>query len=163
MDLNIETMTFDVIAFKLVETDKQTSKQVRQNSDDLRRSRQIYKAFQEFVADCSIVFAEIPSGAQSARAALAFGVSVGLVASCPKPVIQVQPFETKMATIGTKTASKEEMIIWASQAYPDAPWLRTAKGKILNKNEHLADAIAIGHAGIVTDQFVQLLSMRKVA
>jgi Holliday junction resolvasome RuvABC endonuclease subunit len=163
LNLNLTTMTFEVLEFKLIETERQVTKQVRQNSDDLRRARQIYKAFHAFVIDCILVFAEIPSGAQSARAALSFGVSVGIVASCPKPALQIQPTESKMAAVGTKTASKEEIISWASELYPDAPWMRTAKGKILNKNEHLADSIAIAHAGIATDQFLQLLAMRKAA
>jgi len=158
---DVDSATFDVKALQLIDTEKMKSKTVRQNSDDLRRSREIVKAFHAFVADCSLVFAEIPTGAQSARAALAFGVAIGILAACPKPLIQVQPFETKLATVGTKTASKEEMIEWATTRFPNAPWLRARSGKkqIVNANEHLADAVAIAHAGIETDQFLQLRAM----
>jgi hypothetical protein len=47
--------------------------------------------------------------------------------------------------------------------FPNAPWLRAKGGKkqILNSNEHLADAVAIAHAGIKTDQFLQLMAMRR--
>jgi hypothetical protein len=163
LELDLDTMTLGVLDLELIDTERMVNKSVRQNSDDLRRSREIIKLFHAFVGDCSLAFAEIPSGAQSARAALSFGISIGLLASCPKPLIQVQPFETKMATVGTKTASKEEMIIWATEKFPDAPWLRAKGGKkqVLNSNEHLADAVAIAHAGIATDQFLQLMAMRR--
>lgn len=167
LDLDLKAMTFTrVVAMELVETEKETGKKVRQNSDDLRRSRQIVKAFHAFVKDVPVVFAEVPSGAQSARAALSFGISIGILAACPKPLIQVMPAETKLATVGTRTASKEEMIEWATEHFPDAPWFRHKhKGvmKLTDKNEHLADAVAIGHAGIVTDQFLQLLALLRQA
>lgn len=160
--LDLTTLHFEVQDLKLVQTEKQTSKQVRQNSDDLRRARELARAFHDFAAQTKIGFAEVPTGAQSARAMYAFGVSVGLLAACPVPLIQVQPYETKLATVGTKTASKEEMIEWAVAAYPAAPWLKHIRGGkevIGNKNEHLADALAIAHAGVKTDQFQQLRAL----
>jgi len=166
LNLNMETMSLTIEKMELVETDKQTSKTVRQNSDDLRRAKQICKSFHNFILDCKLVFAEIPSGAQDARSALSFGAVIGILAACPKPLIQVQPSETKMATVGTKTASKEEMISWATGVYPEADWLkRNLKGKVvyIAKNEHLADAVAIAHAGLDTDQFQQVLAMLRSA
>ena len=164
MNLDLQTMKFDILDFMLIETDRQVSKQVRQNSDDLRRCKLIYRGFSEFVKDCAVVFAEIPSGAQSASALKALAMVTGLLAGCPKPLIQVQPAETKIATVGTRTASKEEMIAWAAETYPDAAWLRVRKsGKLLAKNEHLADACAIAHAGIATDQFLQVVALWRSA
>lgn len=163
LDLDLNTLKLTVLDLKLIETDKQSSKTVRQNSDDLRRAIQLNEGFHEFIADCKFVFAEIPTGAQSARAMYAFGLVVGVISSLKivkKPLIQVQPFETKLATVGTKTASKEEMIEWADEAYPDAPWMRVKKtNKMLGKNEHLADAVAVAHAGLKTDQFLQIMEM----
>lgn len=162
LSLDLQTLRFEVQALQLVQTEKKASKQVRQNSDDLRRARELAIAFQEFAALTKIGFAEVPTGAQSARAMYAFGVSVGLLAACPVPLIQVQPHETKLATVGTKTASKEEMIEWAVETYPEAPWLKHIRGGkevVGNKNEHLADALAIAHAGVKTDQFQQLRAM----
>lgn len=158
-----------ITAMRTVITDRRVNKVVRQNSDDLRRAQQLHKAMQA-LAGCTVVFSEVPSGAQSARAALSFGVAVGILASCPVPLIQVQPFETKMATVGTKTASKEEMIEWAHETYPHLPWLRyerkTAKhekGSLHDENEHMADACAVIHAGVQTDEFDRLMSMWKAA
>jgi len=162
LHLDTETLKLSVRSLTLIETEKRTGKTVRQNSDDLRRCKEIVQRYHFLINKCTVAFAEIPTGAQSARAMYAFGASVGMLASCPIPLIQVQPFETKLATVGTKTASKEEMIEWAVEHYPDAPWIRRA-GKMTLKNEHLADAVAVAHAGIKTDQFQQLLAMWRGA
>lgn len=162
LTLDLQTLKMEVIQLKLVTTERQVTKQVRQNSDDLRRAKELAREFHEFAALTAIAFAEVPTGAQSARAMYAFGVAVGLLATCPVPLIQVQQSETKLATVGTKTASKAEMIEWAVETYPDAPWIthkRAGKTVVGNKNEHLADALAIAHAGVKTDQFQQLRAM----
>lgn len=157
--VELPALTIHVDNLELIETEKRANKQVRVNSDDLRRAQEISKRFREAALTWGTVcFCEVPTGAQSARAMFAFGLSIGVLAACPIPLIQVQPFETKLATVGTKVASKEEMIEWAVENFPHAPWMRKA-GKVLNKNEHLADAVAIAHAGIKTDQFQQLLAM----
>ena len=160
--IKLDTMQIGVENLVLLTTEKRANKIVRQHSDDLRRAQELQRGMIANCDKCSIAFAEIPTGAQSARAMYAFGLAVGVMASCPIPLIQVQPFETKLATVGTKTASKEEMIEWATGAYPNAPWLRLggkADGRILNDNEHLADAIAVSHAGIRTDEFKRLVAM----
>jgi Holliday junction resolvasome RuvABC endonuclease subunit len=170
--LKLETMQFGIESLHTIVTEKESkTKKIRQNSDDLRRCQEIIKVYHPLVANCTVVFAEIPVGAQSARAAFAFGAATALVASCPVPVIQVQPSETKMATVGTKTASKEEMIEWAQATYPNGPFERYpkdkfVKGKLIRKagdivdgEEHVCDAVAVAHAGIRTDQFRQLLAL----
>lgn len=157
-----EEHLFHVLELKLIDTEKDKGKAVRRNSDDLRRSREIIDALEHFTKDCEFVFAEIPSGAQNARAAFAFGIVVGILAGIRIPLIQVQPLETKKATVGTKTASKADMIEWATTRYPDAPWIKRA-GKLTLANEHLADAIAIAHAGVLTDQFKQISALMKRA
>lgn len=162
MDLELGSLETAIREMRLFETEKQTGKTVRQNSDDLRRAQELYKGMCEMVQDCHLVFAEIPTGAQSARAALSFGIAIGLLSACPVPIIQVQPFETKLATVGTKTASKEEIIEWAGETYPAAAWLtkkRNGKQELVAKNEHLADAAAIVHAGLKTQEFQRLRSI----
>lgn len=166
LTLDLRTMGFEIEALELVETDNQAGKTVRKNSDDLRRAVEISEKFHSFVSDCTLCFSEIPSGAQSARAALSFGIAVGILANCPIPLIQVMPAETKLAAVGTRTASKEEMIEWAFETYPDAKWLtRRLAGKLVPtaKNEHLADAVAIAHAGVKTNEFKRMLAMWKAA
>lgn len=164
--LDLRSMTFEIEALDLIETEKQKGKMVRQNSDDLRRAQDIAVRFKAFVSDCTLCFSEIPSGAQSARAALSFGIAIGILANCPIPLIQVMPSETKLAAVGTKTASKEEMIEWAMQKYPTAAWKTVKRHGVMEpteKNEHLADAVAIGHAGVKTDEFRRMMAMWKAA
>lgn len=158
-----------VDSLELIQTEKLKTKVVRQNSDDLRRAIELNRALIP-LNDCRVVFAEIPTGAQSARAAFSFGMAVGTIASILAPVIQVQPSETKLATVGTKTASKEEMIEWAIETYPDLPWQRVTRaskhfevGDPHADNEHLADACAIIHAGVKTNEFLRLVAMMRAA
>jgi Holliday junction resolvasome RuvABC endonuclease subunit len=182
--LNLETLKFTPLHLETIVTeaaDKATKKIVRKNSTQLGRCKIIARRYPALVAGCRLVFAEIPTGAQSAGAMWAFGAATMAVAFCPIPVIQVQPTETKMATVGTKTASKEEMIEWAAATYPDAPFKRyekdlirkskktgaiitnKPKGQIHDDEEHVCDALAVAHAGILTDQFQQILPLLRQA
>ncbi|EBQ7137082.1 hypothetical protein AIY46_24595, partial [Salmonella enterica] len=76
-----------------------------------------------------------------------------------KPLIQVTPNEIKHYVGNKLTTSKEEIIQWATQKQPNAPWLRrkqSGKEVLVNKNEHLADAVASIYTGMQTDQFRQV-------
>ncbi len=169
-NLGLAKMLFDLDTLELVEltrlslvsTERDNSKQVRRNSDDLRRCKILYDGFQTFVGDCSCIFAEVPTGSQSAAGMKMCGVATMLLATSPVPVIEVQPTDTKLASVGSKTASKRQIIEWASGAFPHKDWL-TAKSKgvlrLVDANEHLADAVAVCHAGVQSDQFKQLVAM----
>jgi Holliday junction resolvasome RuvABC endonuclease subunit len=183
--LDLDTMTFEILDLSLicteVEKDKKTRKQVRQNSQDLDRAQLLVKGMKAACEGSWLAIAEVPVGSQSARAMASYGVCIGVLASCPVPLIQVTPNEVKLAGAGVKTATKEEMIEWAMTKYPNANWMRhkhSAKGKPhktspgvmvgafnkgdpINDNEHLADAVAAIQAGIDTDQFRQLISFMK--
>lgn len=156
----------EITDMKLIQTEKRSKKDVRVSSDDLRRAQELHTALDLYSKNMSIVFAEIPSGGQSARAVLGFGIAIGVVASCRIPVIEVSPREAKEAAVGTSTASKQEMIEWATSEFPDAEWIkRKFKGKMrfTSKNEHLADACAIIVAGTQTPQFKQLIQLMNTA
>jgi Holliday junction resolvasome RuvABC endonuclease subunit len=150
----------------LVTTEKNPHKTIRRNSDDLSRAQHHQKALIKYCAGMNIAIAELPTGTQSARGAMSNGIALGVMASCPIALIQVMPDEVKMAAVGHKQASKEEMIEWAMEKYPFLPWL-TIKRKGLDTpvaaNEHLADAIAVIHAGILTQQFEQAQSFWRQA
>jgi Holliday junction resolvasome RuvABC endonuclease subunit len=165
MFYDTDTGKLEVADLKLVETSNEKGKLVRQNSDDLRRAREISKAMNDACAGALFAVAEVPTGAQSARAALAFGMVIGMLANIPVPLIQVSPTEVKMAVVGHRQASKEEMIEWAMNTYPAAPWLTMKRGGVrvpVAKNEHLADACAVVHAGILTDEFRNALRFLQV-
>lgn len=79
-------------------------------------------------------------------------------------MIQVTPNEVKLAACKKKTASKAEMIEWATSHFPDAPWLtHKSKGELIlsSKNEHLADALGAIVAGTKTDQFKYMMAAFK--
>ena len=152
----------------LIDTEKRSGKDVRQNSDDLRRAEEILAQIEARVAKHKVAFAisEVPTGAQSARAAWMLGMAVATLAALKLmrvPLIQVQPNETKLASVGSKTATKQQIIDWAYGKYPDLPWLthRASKHplKLTADNEHMADAIAVVHAGIETAQFQQAVAL----
>jgi Holliday junction resolvasome RuvABC endonuclease subunit len=110
----------------------------------------------------SFVCAEVPTGAQYARAAFAFGLCCGVLAAVNAPLIQVNPKEVKMASVGKATATKGEMINWAVESWPEVEWRRRKlKGALVlvNDNEHPADACAAIAAGLQTAQFAQALSL----
>jgi Holliday junction resolvasome RuvABC endonuclease subunit len=170
MEYDIHTAELSVSELRLVKTKNEKGKQVRQNSDDLRRCREIVAGIHAACNGALFAVSEIPMGAQSARAALAFGMVIGMLANLPVPLIQVSPTEVKMAVVGHKQAAKEEMIDWAVKTYPDAGWLLQEKngatfkkGDLKAENEHLADGCAVVHAGIFTDQFKNALAMLQFA
>jgi Holliday junction resolvasome RuvABC endonuclease subunit len=142
------------------QANKAQRKVVRKNSDDLERARTLYSGLQDFIQDVDLIFVEVPVGSQSARSMASYGICIGVLASIEKPLIQVTPTEVKVAATGSRTASKADMIAWATAQYPNAPWLKQGE-RITNKNEHLADAVAAIHAGIQTDTFKQLMAFRQ--
>jgi len=147
----------------LIETEREGKRKVvRQNSEDLARAKLLHDGLQKHAQGAALVFAEVPVGSQSARAMASYGVCIGVLASCPVPIIQVTPSEVKQIATGHKNATKQEMIEWAVAKYPDAGWFAQKKGGVLrplNKNEHLADATAAIEAGLATDQFRQVRAL----
>lgn len=140
--------------------DSAGKKVVRKNSDDLRRTREVASAIRDVILQekIDLVCVEVPMGAQSARAAWALGIVVGILGSVQTPLIEVSPREVKLVT-GDKLAEKEDMIKWASETYPALNWPRTTGPTpriVAGKAEHLADALAAIHAGVGTEEFKRL-------
>lgn len=159
-----ETEVIEVERLRLVQTDSQSGKTVRKSSDDLRCAQFLHQHLCEEAYGASLIAAEVPTGTQSARGAMSNGISLGVLACAPLPIIEVNPTEVKMATVGKKNASKQEMIDWAYGLYPQANWLtKKRKGEVTltNANEHLADAIAAVKASISTPQFQSTVSIMK--
>lgn len=147
----------------LIETKKSTLKTVRVSSDKLQRGRQLYTAVREAEKSCHLIAAEIPSGAQSASASNALGIALGIVCGHSKPLIEVTAAEAKKVATGYSDASKGDMVAWAYEQWPDLKW---AKGKskdmpagLANKNEHMADALAIVKAATMTATFESAATM----
>ena len=167
-EVDMQTGSYKFTAIGMVQTlaaDK--TKLQRQNSADLVSCRELYRGMNAFIADHkpNLATGEVPTGAQSARAALSFGFSTMLLATLPVPIIEVTPREVKLASVGSKTASKDEMMEWARNQAPSLPWkTRRLKGQLVltNDNEHMADACATVAAAVETTQFMQLMSMYQI-
>lgn len=102
--------------------------------------------------DCLDIVAELPGGSQSARAAVCVGVVLGVLSSVrDHEILFVRPIDVKkainkqMEVDGMKAEgkypSKHEIIKWAKNRHPEAPW--TGKIKF---DEHYADAIGVCYA-----------------
>lgn len=160
--LDTETLELSVKDLILIKTSKSKDKQIRRSSDYLDAAQTLKEALHKAMAGVITAFFEVPSGGQDYNAVMGFGIVIGTYAALPVPGCEVSPSETKLAVVGTRTASKEEMIDWAFNAYPTAPWLtRKLKGEIVptKANEHLADAMAVIHAGIRTPSFRQTIAI----
>jgi hypothetical protein len=143
-----------------------TGKQVRQNSLDLETAHQLAMAALAFAQGAQAIFVEVPVGSQSARAMASYGVCIGVLGALRAtgiPFIEVTPTEVKLASHGSKTATKTQMIAWAMAAHPEAPWpTYKQNGELLvseAKAEHMADATGAIYAGIRTPSFKQTLHL----
>ena len=159
--------TLEIISLSVTCPDLPTGKQVRQNSKDLEAAHQLAERAIAATKGAHAVFVEVPVGSQSARAMASYGVCVGVLGALRAigiPFFEVTPTEVKLVSVGSKTASKKQMIDWATGRYPNAPWpTYKQNGKILyteSKAEHMADAIAAIHAGARLSAFQQMLKIR---
>lgn len=134
-------------------------KTVRKNSEDLVRCRKLLSGLNSMLDDVDVVFVEMPVGSQTARAMTSYGICVMLCATIDKPLFEVTPKEVKQASKNPR-ATKDQMIQWATEAFPTANWL--VKGDTyLKKNEHLADALGAIVSGSKSEQFKEAASLFK--
>lgn len=163
-----------VLEMGTIVTAPSKDKKVRKSSDDMHRARTHAVTLREVIARYQIKVgsAEIPSGGQSASAAKAFGIAIGILASLTIPLIEVSPMEVKVAACGSKVADKEDITRWAVELThrtgSDVDWDTGRandwgimhKDKCVSKTmEHQADSIAGVQAAIKSEQFRQLAGM----
>lgn len=161
IDTDTEELTIKTL--RVVRAEPLEGKQVRQNSQDLRTANQLYEGVTPFMA-ASLTFAEIPVGSQSARASLCSGICIGVLGSlrANSQFVEVTPNEVKLAAVGDKKATKKQMIDWAVQKHPEAPWPRKPNGQILlGDAEHMADAVGAIYAGLRTEIYKQIIQFYK--
>lgn len=162
--LDIDTGVFDGLELKLTQTEVDHNKQVRTNSKDMAASELIFNEVYPWFQGSKVIFVEVPVGSQSANGMKSYGICVGVLGALRAlghQIIEVTPTENKIALSGDKNASKDTMIRAAHALYPDANWLMDKKGKLLNKNEHLADAVGTIHAGVNLPAFQNLIKLLK--
>lgn len=159
--LDLITGYLDTPRLSLIETKEPKGKQVRQNSTDLHIAEQLAKRALETARNAKVIFVEVPVGSQSARAMASYGVCIGVLGAIRAegiPLIEVTPTEVKKTFTGDKNATKEKMITEAVRLYPTANFPRH-KGEVSGKAEHVADAIAAIHAGVLTPMFQNLMRL----
>ena len=162
--LGLDSSEITDVKIQLIETEAGGKKNVRTNSDDLRRAGELWRGVKPIVDKVNIVFTELPVGSQSSRAQTSYGLCMGVLACVDKPIIQLTPNDIKMYVGGKKDTSKNTIIEWAREKHLDAGWLtRKSKGEVslLSKNEPPADALAAVYAGLQTDQYSQAVSMMR--
>lgn len=162
-----ETSEITNLAVSVIEPVLSKGKQVRQNSLDLESAKQLFADAYKACQGAQAVFIEVPVGSQSARAMASYGICVGIVGSLRGlgiPVYEVTPTEVKLAGAGKASASKQEMIDWATRKHPGAGWpTYKHNGSVLiaaAKAEHQADATAALYAGTSSNIFQQLMSLQ---
>jgi len=169
--------TLDLTALKLtvhevdtVQPTKLTGKQVRQNSTDIDAATQLSIGAQAAIKGAQAVFIEVPVGSQSARAMASYGICVGVLGGLRAgggAFFELTPKEVKVAATGKGTATKSEMIAWATKHHPEANWpTYMRKGEILISEgtaEHQADALGAIYAGIQLPEFQRLITFMKAA
>lgn len=168
--LDTDTLDFNLTHVECISPLTMEGKNIRNNSKDLYRSEQLAKRAFEVVEGAQVIFAEVPIGSQSARAMASYGVCIGILSALRAnqvPFLEVTPSEVKIAAVGRKTATKKQMIDWATTKYPYANWptyTRNGETKVTESSaEHMADAVAAIHAGLASPEFQRMLPLLKAA
>ena len=164
--LDLLTLDLTIQEVQTIKPVLPTGKQTRQNSLDLESGYQLSKAAMAAAEDAHAVFVEVPIGSQSARAMASYGICVGVLGAIRAndiPFFEMTPTEVKLAGAGNKTATKQEMISWATKRHPNANWPTYRRNGVVliseSEAEHQADAVAAIHAGIASNSFKQLFSL----
>lgn len=167
-EYDTETQAVSISALDVLQPDPPTGKQLRQNSKDLYCSAYLFAGAHAAAMDHHAVFVEMPVGSQSARAMASYAICVGVLGALKtrgEHFYELTPNEVKVNATGKSTASKKEMIDWAVEKHPEAPWpyYKQHGEHCLNagKAEHMADAIAAIYAGIQSSPFQQALSLMR--
>lgn len=168
-ELDLSTGILGDPHLSIVEPDRLKEKQVRKNSKDLHEAKQLAEAVFAVAKTAKAIFVEVPVGSQSASAMKAYGMCVGILGTMLASdiqLIEVTATEVKVALTGNKHATKAQMIDHAVQLYPDSNFPRYTKngktfkkGDVMDKAEHVADAIGAIHAGVSTPLFQNLMRL----
>lgn len=161
--IDMETGQVFPESIHLHETKKSKDKRIRVVSDTIDRCLSTKNWLSRLIEmhNPKIFFGETPTGSQSSNGMKSYGIVCERLAWLSSELIQVTPDEAKVALAGSKTATKRQMITLAHVAYPDLEW-KYHGGKLQNKNEHMADAIAIALAGVKTQLFQATLNLYQL-
>lgn len=146
----------------VIKSIKDGTKRTRQNSKDLATAKRAMEGLSPYLAEKPLIFVEVPVNSQNARAAVSYGLCVGIL-GCLRALgytlFEVTPTEVKLAATGDKNATKAQMIDYGLREHPQANWPRKSNGEVTaNAAEHMADACGALAAGLNGNEFKQLLA-----
>lgn len=161
--LDLETGVLDTPDLSLIKTaEEPKGKQVRQNSYDIEAAEELASGVMPLAQQAKVIFVEVPVGSQSAAAMKGYGVCIGILGAIRAagiPIIEVSEAESKKVMTTRRTATKDEMIQAGMAWYPNANWPMQRGNVTAGRAEHMADAIAAIHAGVLTQQFQNLMRL----
>ena len=133
-------------AYGTIRTGKDKRKSVRVSDDKAFRAGKMAEELKEVIElhkPLGIV-AELPHGSQNASAANLLGWAAGIVVSMATaygiPCEWISEGDSKLAAIGRRTATKDEMMQWARNRWPEIDF-----PKAKTHFEHVADSLAAYH------------------
>lgn len=164
--VDLDDLSYTVDDLILIETESEKKLGVRKDSDDLRRAIELSRGINKAIEGVDMIVTEIPFFNPGGYPAANYnaGFVIAMLGTLKLRPIQVFPQDVKMFAVGDRKATKEQMIEWATTKFPAAPWrTRTLRGKqvLTAANEHLADAVAVVNAGLMTDQFSQATALLR--
>lgn len=160
--LDLSSGMLSVPQLTLIQPKDLEGKQIRVNSNDLHRATQLADPVIAACKRAKAIFVEVPVGSQSARAMASYGICVGVLAAVRAlgiQIIEVTALDTKLVFTGNRNATKRQMIDRVAELYPTANFPPLHKGKLPDKTEHLADAVASIHSGVRTPVFQNLMRL----
>lgn len=117
------------------------------------RAKYILDELRDFVNKFNpdVCFAELPTGSQSSSASISVGVSCCIIATLGDKTVSVTASDVKMNSVGSKTATKKEIMGYCENKYPNFMFERKKDGSMVEgRMEHVCDAICIAEVGFKT-------------
>lgn len=128
----------------------------RKNLEDLQSVTQLYSGLDNLLKkhQPDYLVAELPIGSQSSRAMVSYAACISLCSVMAYgdgqktiPLLSVTPYSVKKQVSGTTEATKEEVINWVKENYPQAyEWVDQYPK---TKQEHICDAIVAVHCAVI--------------
>jgi hypothetical protein len=163
-DTQLKQLTLTGLDIAQSKIDKSVS--TRKNSKDVEVADFTVRRIMPHIKDTQISFIEMPVGSKYPNYMLSYGYCCGIAGTLRaqgNSIIEVHSQDIKEILTGSRTASKDEVIIACMKAYPHLDWpMQTKKGVttyIKGKAEHMADAVGAIRAGLETKEFNDLLSI----
>lgn len=154
--------TITVDELHVIHSNKDSKKARLKSSRDIMTVEELLEGIIPLVEDADVIVAETPIGGRDSAAALSYSICISIIATLNvayTKVFEVTPGEVKLNVC--KDASKAEMIQWATNMHPEAPWkYKTQKGRksiVSGFAEHVSDAIGALYAAANKPQFFKLI------